>query len=50
MACNFNCLVTTEGHFKVTFTGSYVCCKNRGILEMVQDRDVVALKYWSLEV
>jgi len=39
VACNFNCLIETEGLLKVT--GSHVHCKSGNVSEKVQDRDVV---------
>jgi len=40
MACNFNCLIETEGLLKVT--GSHVVhCESGNISETVRDRDVV---------
>jgi len=39
VACNVNCLIETEGLFKVT--GSQVHGKSRNISETVQDRDFV---------
>ena len=41
MACNFNCLVETEGLTKVTCAASHVHCKCSDISKNVQDRDVV---------
>jgi len=41
VACNFNCLVETEGLFKV-IGSRHVHCKSGNILEMVQDTDVAA--------
>jgi len=37
LACNFNCLINTEGLLKVT--ASQVHCKCDNISEMVQHRD-----------
>ena len=39
MACNFSCLIETEGHLKVTC--SHVHCRRCNISEMVRDRDIV---------
>jgi len=39
MACDFNCLVETEGLLKVT--DSHVHCKCGSVSESVQDTDVV---------
>jgi len=39
VACNFNCVIKTEGLFKVT--GSHAHCKSANISETVQDTDVV---------
>jgi len=41
MVCNCNCLIETEGFFKVT--GSHVHCESGNISETVQDRDVTNL-------
>jgi len=39
VACNFNCLIKTEGLLKVT--ASHVVYRSGNILEMVQATDVV---------
>ena len=39
MACNFNCHIEVEGHFKTA--GSQVRCKSGNIWETVQDGVVV---------
>jgi len=41
MACSFNCLIETEGHFKVTDSHIHGISGNISESEMVQDRDVV---------
>ena len=56
VACNFNCLVETEGLFKV-IGSRHVHCKSGNILEMVQDTDVAAyhgyewyMSYWIVAI
>jgi len=39
VACNFNCLIETEGRLKVT--SSHIYCTHGNISEMVRGRQVV---------
>ena len=48
MACNFKCLIETEGLLKVT--GSHVRRKSSNIVQRVRDRDVVVLQTINNEV
>jgi len=49
MACDFNCLLDTAGHLKVT--GRHVHCKCGSVLEMVQDGVIVTTgsDVWLIE-
>jgi len=50
-ACSFNCLIETEGHFKVTDSHIHGISGNISESEMVQDRDVVTTigSVWPIE-